>query len=1358
LTGALLRAWNRTGLPFRLSTAAAVGILVAVAAAFILSLRFASDSAQQEIDTCLQDHLAALSAAIGPVYATQGAEAAHRLLIDFGRHAEIKGVRFQGIHGVIEGSIARLSAPEAPAWFARWSGIVDRSGSLAVVSGVQPVGTLFMDIDAAPVVDRVWERVRQEVLVASVALAVTMLGVWLIFRDAHGRLKVLIAGGLDLGEGRFSRRIPVGGGAEFTAAYAAFNTVAENLERLLAEVRLREANLNVTLRSIGDAVLVTDAEGRVTLMNPVAEALTGWPERDARRQPVETVFHIINQDTRQRVQSPVEIVLREGKVVGLANHTVLVARDGVERPIADSGAPIRAHPDSSVDGVVLVFRDQSEEYRMTRALKESEELYSSLVRSSPVGIFRLDHRGDIVYFNDVLKTLAGVDAGAGIEHWHSAVHRDDLEHFVTGLRNARREGREFMDAVRYAHSAQGELWVQLHLVPLFDAGGRVGGFVGTATDITAERRYRRRIEDLSALYATLSRVNSAIARCPDEQTLCEEICRVAVERGGFAAAWIAFAEHGGVRLAGFFGSARREIQAAVATMRLDVLPADRPTLVVRALTSGQVQVSNDIQNDPEVAPEWREGCRQSGIAAYTVVPVLCFGRIVSSIAFSSRKPGYFTAEILSLVEEIGRDFSFALENLERERQRKDTADQLALNEMRLRLALGVTGIGLKEVNLRTRRVWLDAMAAKILGIGEQTVEMEMADYLPLAYPEVDPQEIERLGDDMEEGRQQGYAYERPFKRPDGALRWLRTRGGAAVTSAFHGSDPVALSVMVDVTEQHEQAEREQLAMAMFTSSSEAILITDAEARIVMANAAFREQTGFAPEEVIGANPRILQSGRHDADFYRGLWSDLQRDGHWQGEIWNRRKDGGIYPALVNISAVRDGTGRVSHYVGQSNDISQQKEFENRITYLAYRDSLTGLPNRALLRDRVDQGLAQAQRENESLALLFVDLDHFKTINDSLGHAVGDLLLGEVAVRLNVAIRDMDTVGRLGGDEFLIMLPGADAEAAAHVAQKLLDAVSRPFRIADRDLAVTPSIGIAMYPRDGTSFDDLLKTADTAMYKAKAEGRNLFRFFTPAMNQAVLQRLTLESSLRRAIEAGEFVLFYQPQYDIRSGALVGAEALIRWKEPTLGFVSPGQFIPVAEETGLIEPIGTWVLDEACRQVRAWQDAGLRLPRVSVNVSARQFSAKGMVDTVERVLARYALPGEALEVELTESLLAGDMEHTLGVLRALRGRNVHAAVDDFGTGYSSLSYLKRFPINRLKIDQSFVRDIEQDADDKAIATAVVTLGHSLGMAVIAEGVETATQLEILRQMGCDEVQGYHLGRPMPADAFTALLRAA
>lgn len=563
-------------------------------------------------------------------------------------------------------------------------------------------------------------------------------------------------------------------------------------------------------------------------------------------------------------------------------------------------------------------------------------------------------------------------------------------------------------------------------------------------------------------------------------------------------------------------------------------------------------------------------------------------------------------------------------------------------------------------------------------------------------------------------------------------------------------------VFRDIRQRKRNEAELKLAARVFESSQESILITNADSIIVSVNPAFLRMTGYSAAEVIGYNPRLLGSGRHPAEFFAAMRQTLNAEGRWQGEIWNRRKSGEIYPAWLTISVYRGASGEVLNFVGIESDISERHAAQERIRQLAYFDPLTGLPNRRLLQDRAEQALVGAEREGKRVALLFVDLDHFKTINDSLGHSAGDQLLSQVAQRLLGCVRRMDTVARLGGDEFVVLLGEATLEGTSEVARKILEVVGRPFHIEQHQLGVTPSLGISLFPQDGDDFETLLKHADTAMYRAKESGRNAYRFFASEMNVAALERLQLENGLRQGLARSEFVLHYQPQISVASGRIIGAEALVRWRHKQSGLVSPGRFIPVAELSGLIVPIGEWVLREACRQNRSWQDAGLPAISIAVNISSLQFRGGQLEENVRAALADSGLPSEFLELELTEGIVMGNADETVEILRRLSAMGVKLAIDDFGTGYSSLSYLKRFPIDKLKIDQSFVRDIVSDPDDWAIANAVINLAHSLRLAVIAEGVEHAEQLDMLRLHGCDEVQGYYFSVPLPADEFAELLR--
>ncbi|MDO9466590.1 MAG: EAL domain-containing protein [Thiobacillus sp.] len=561
----------------------------------------------------------------------------------------------------------------------------------------------------------------------------------------------------------------------------------------------------------------------------------------------------------------------------------------------------------------------------------------------------------------------------------------------------------------------------------------------------------------------------------------------------------------------------------------------------------------------------------------------------------------------------------------------------------------------------------------------------------------------------------------------------------------------------DITERKRTEAQLRLAARVFEQSGEGILITDAQLNIIMVNQAFTAITGYSEAEALGKTPRLLSSGRHEPAFFRAMWDDIRTQGRWQGEVWNRRKDGSLYPEQLSIIRVLDAQGEVIHYIGISSDITQHKEAQARIQRLAHFDPLTGLPNRALLNDRVNHDLSTAQRNRAQLAVLFVDLDHFKNVNDTLGHRVGDELLVAVAGRLKAVVRDVDTVSRQGGDEFILILPDTSADGAGHVAGKLLEVFAKPYQIEDFELTITPSIGIALYPGDGTDFEALSRSADAAMYRSKHDGRNTFRFFTAEMQARSAHNLQMENALRRVLERSQLLLHFQPQLSLPDNRLIGVEALLRWQHPELGMIAPADFIPIAEESGQILSIGEWALRTAVQQMKSWMDAGLAPMTMAVNLSAMQFRHPQLPERVAQILDEVKLPPQYLELELTESVAMDDAPAAIAIMDQLHARGVRMSIDDFGTGYSSLSYLKRFKVHRLKIDQSFVHDIGEDPEDRAIVVAIISLAKSLGLQTIAEGVETEAQLAFLRKQGCNEVQGYYFSKPLPADAFEAFVRA-
>ena len=597
--------------------------------------------------------------------------------------------------------------------------------------------------------------------------------------------------------------------------------------------------------------------------------------------------------------------------------------------------------------------------------------------------------------------------------------------------------------------------------------------------------------------------------------------------------------------------------------------------------------------------------------------------------------------------------------------------------------------------------------------------------------------------------------EEPITRADGTMLLLRTSKLAIPDD--QGKPKYLLGISEDITDRKRAEEQLRVAARAFENTADGVIIYDAQRRIVSVNKSFTTITGYQEREVVGKHAEFFRADKHDDAFYRDVDSVVDENGRWQGEMTRRRKNGEIFPSLCSISAVKDERGVTTNYVTVFHDISSFKEYEAKLEFIAHHDSLTGLPNRALFQERFRQGLARARRHHGTVAVIFIDLDGFKTINDSLGHHVGDKLLQVVATRLQACVRETDVVARLGGDEFTIMVDELrDTQDASKIAQKLLSALANPVELGEHNLVISASIGISCYPHDGTDAETLLKNADAAMYAAKEGGRRNFKFFERGMNEQVMMRVQMEAAMRAALEHNEFLLHYQPKVDIATGAIRGIEALLRWAHPDRGLVSPAEFIPVLEETGLIVPVGEWAIREACQQIKAWQHSGLKVPPVAVNLSARQFKEKELENTVTDILQETGVTPELLQFEITESMLMNDPEAAERTLRALKAAGVKLSIDDFGTGYSSLAYLRRFPLDMLKIDRAFIKDMVDSPDDAAITLAVIRLAHSLGLKVVAEGVETEAQANLLALHSCDELQGYYFSKPVAAAALETMLR--
>ncbi|MFN3585982.1 MAG: EAL domain-containing protein [Moraxellaceae bacterium] len=682
-------------------------------------------------------------------------------------------------------------------------------------------------------------------------------------------------------------------------------------------------------------------------------------------------------------------------------------------------------------------------------------------------------------------------------------------------------------------------------------------------------------------------------------------------------------------------------------------------------------------------------------------------------------------------------------------------DALRQSQERLSLAIDASGIGLWDWSLPTDDIY-HSNFEQLLGYSSKELTGFMGHLKPLVHPDdyalVKKAIVLHL-------RKRTPIYEVQYRMRHRRGHWIWVEdNGRVVAWNEEGRAIRMIGTRRDITKERELEERLRLSASVFHQAAEAIFILDREFRIISINPGFTQITGYTEAETVGM--RLMDSRPHYPDVqghYAQVMQALQQHGEWQGEFTEYRKNGEAFPQWLHVSSVRNDAGEITHYIGIFNDMTARREAEERLRYLSNYDKLTGFANRNLFRDRLHTAISHARDRNSQVALLYIDLDRFRQINDTLGHEVGDELLKKAAKRISSVDANVDTISRIGGDEFTIIIDDyQDRAALEHYCERIIAELRRPFRIGEHELLLGASIGISVFPENGRELQILLNHADIAMHQAKRLGGNTTRFYTADLRVASIEQLNLETSLRKAIFRDEFVVHYQPKMHIATGRITGVEALVRWVHPTLGLLHPAEFIPLAEETGLVSAIGELVMDKACRQTQVWRESGLGMIRTSVNIPAQQVRKGNLVQVVKRVLENTGLDPHLLELELTESSLMEESDSVLAMLNELRAMGVEIALDDFGTGYSSLSYLKRFPIDTLKIDQAFVRDIGTNPDDEAITRAIIAMAHSMGMEVVAEGVETQAHLDFLKREGCDYIQGYLLSRPVPDEEVSGLLR--
>ncbi|WP_454254611.1 PAS domain S-box protein [Pseudomonas sp. Marseille-Q8238] len=1075
------------------------------------------------------------------------------------------------------------------------------------------------------------------------------------------------------------------------------------------------------------AVQGYDRERRVIFWNQASSQLYGYSVAEAMGRRLEEL--IVPPAQRAQVIRDIDTWMIGGRTIP-ASELTLQHRDGQEVNVYSSHLLLRNSRNQME--LYCVDIDLSQQQRAHRELEASEARYRELVEHLHEAIFLTDSDGRLTLLNPTWEAITGFSIRESLGRPLLDFIEDNQQRQVgrTITRILSAQGNSWKGETRLRESDGQCRWITLRL----DAGTQPGqGIRGSFSDIH-ERKQTQALQE--ARNAVLDQL---LAQQPLQRTLDDMAQRLERLNPELVVS-IMLLEQGNLHLVA--GPSLPSLYSRA----LESIPVQEGLgSCGHAAATGELVVAEDLQTHPFWA-DYRELTAQAGLHACWSLPFKGDqGEVLGTFAIYYRHVAHPAPDDVVLVTEFTRLAGLAVRQHQREGERLQS-------ELRFRATFEQAAVGI--AHLAPDGHWLRVNQRLCRMFGYNRDELLGLTFQELTYAEDLDSDLEHLHR-LLSGEVTSYSLEKRYRRHDDSLFWANL--SATLVRHTNGEPNYLIAVVEDISVRKQQEQALHQAATVFASTQEAVAIIDARGRIITSNPAFSAITGLTAQQAIGRRLPLRTGNGLERTRYRSLWRKVEESGHWQGELSGTRQDGSPFPFWLTISRVRDGDPQQPQYVLTFTDLSQHRDSQERLAHLVHYDTLTDLPNRLLANERLGHALEHAQRHNERVAALVFDLDHFKTINESLGHKVGDELLIAVARRLQQRLRNEDTLARLSSDEFLVVLENLQhPEEAATIARTLLELLERPVQLSNgREAYLGASIGISLYPNDGDSGEALLRNADAALHQAKQEGRNTYRFYTESLTHQAHNRLTLVNQLRQALKRNEFILHYQPLLESHSGQPVGVEALLRWNTEH-GMVPPATFIPLAEETGLIVPIGTWVLREACRQMQFWRQQGVTLTTLAVNLSPRQFRQADLLKQVREALHDSGLPAHYLELELTEGALMENVEQARATLNALKSLGIRLAIDDFGTGYSSLAYLRRFPLDKLKIDQSFMQGVPEDQGNLQIVSTIIGLARNLKLHALAEGVETVEQLQALRQLGCDQCQGYLFSRPLSAIQLLNWLR--